>query len=319
MTLPALLPGFGKSAVPFDTATVVTMLELVGALLGVTTLMFMLLPRLNMLLRTAAQRNMKLNIAREAAESANASKTRVMANISHELRTPLNAILGFSEMISHQALGEVGNPKYVTYAGDIHQSGKRLLSLIDSMVSHADIETGKIDLDQTRITLEPEFRRLELTMMPLINEFPHPVTLVIPPSTPDIHMDRKALRSILGNLLGNAIQCAGDRAEIWVIAGAGQNGVDIEVRDNGVGIPARDLKRILLPFEHVGDPQHANVEGIGLGLSIAQELAALQGTHLQITSTPGKGTIATLHVPASLVSWPAADTSSGARTRAANG
>jgi len=111
-------------------------------------------------------------------------------------------------------------------------------------------------------------------------------------------MDRLARRSILGNLLGNAIQHSGSGAEIWVTASVRPEGLGIEVRDNGVGITPRDLKRILLPFEKVGDPTFANVEGLGLGLSIAQELAALQGTTLTITSEPGKGTIATLLIPA---------------------
>lgn len=319
VNLPALLPGFGNSAVPFDTATAITMLELVAALLGVTALMFLLLRRLKQSLRIAARRNLKLNIAREAAEAANASKSRLMANISHELRTPLNAILGFSEMISRESLGAVGNPKYRTYAGNIHQSGERLLAIIKSMVSYADLDNGKVDLNETQIALEPELRRLKHMMAPLTREFPRPVTLIIPPDTPDIRMDRRALRSILGNLLGNAIQYAGAGAQVWIIAGAGEDGVSIEVRDNGVGISARDLKRILLPFERVGDPRYANVDGIGLGLSIAQELAALQGTTLTIDSVLGKGVTATLHVPTSLTRASAAALPREVSRRAAAG
>ena len=120
-------------------------------LLGVTGLLFLLLRRLNRSLRAAASRNQSLSVAREAAESANASKTRIMSNISHELRTPLNAIIGFSEMISQEALGSVGNPRYRDYAVDIRDSGERLLSIIENMVSFAEIDSGRVSLNDTEI------------------------------------------------------------------------------------------------------------------------------------------------------------------------
>lgn len=298
INLPALLPGLGDNAIRVDDATVVIMIGLVAALLFVTTLMFMLLRRLNQSLQIAARQNLKLHIAREAAEVANASKTRMMAHVSHDLRTPLNAIIGFSDLISREALGKVGVAKYLTYANDIHSSGQRLLSIIENMFSYADIGTGEVSLHASEIALGQELQRLKLMMTPLTSEYPRPISLVVPPDIPNVHMDRRALRSILGNLLGNAIQYAGPGAEIWLIAGHAADGVTIEVRDNGAGISAEALKRIMLPFERVSNPYLANDEGIGLGLSIAHELAALQGTTLTITSELKKGTVATLHVPA---------------------
>ena len=80
------------------------------------------------------------------AEAANASKTAFLANMSHELRTPLNAILGFSEIISQECFGAVGNARYKDYAGDIHSSGAHLLSLINDLLDIAKIETGRMEI-----------------------------------------------------------------------------------------------------------------------------------------------------------------------------
>lgn len=297
VALPSLLPGFGSGAIRPDMVTSVTMGGLITGLIGVTFLLFVLLRRLNRSLQLAASRNVKLTIAREAAEQANAGKNRIMSNISHELRTPLNAIIGFSEMISQEALGSVGNPRYRDYATDIRDSGERLLSIIENMVSFAEIDSGHISLTDTEIDLARELERVRSMMTPLSTEQPHPISIVIPPVFPALRMDRRALRSILANLLSNAVQYSGRDAEIWVIASHHADGITIEVRDNGVGIAPADLKRIMQPFERAGDPSFANVEGIGLGLSIAQEMAALHGAGITLESTPLQGTVASLNVP----------------------
>ena len=70
----------------------------------------------------------RLAFAVEEAEHANRAKSSFLANMSHELRTPLNAILGFSEVMKDQHLGPVHNPRYLSYAADIHASGRHLLA-----------------------------------------------------------------------------------------------------------------------------------------------------------------------------------------------
>ncbi len=306
VTLPSLLPGFGSGSVRPDLPTMITITGLIAGLVIVTVFLFILLRRLNRSLQLAASRNRKLTLAREAAEHANAGKSRIMSNISHELRTPLNAIIGFSEMISREALGTIGNPRYRTYASDIRDSGERLLSIIENMVSYAEIDSGQISLNDAEIDLPPELERVRSMMAPLSGEFPHAISIVMPPAFPAVRMDRRALRNILANLLANAVQYSGPDAEIWIIANLHPDGVTIEVRDNGVGIAPGDLKRIMQPFERVGDPNFANVEGIGLGLSIAQELAALHGASITLESAPARGTSASLNVPLSRVIQPPA-------------
>ena len=92
------------------------------------------------------QREERFKEAKRAAEEANMAKTNFLANMSHELRTPLNAVIGFSEIISGEILGEVGNKKYVGYAGDILQSGRHLLDIINSVLDIAKSDAGKLQL-----------------------------------------------------------------------------------------------------------------------------------------------------------------------------
>src|SRR5580693_8069338 len=97
--------------------------------------------------RQLAEMSCHLAIAVDEAELANRAKSAFLANMSHELRTPLNAILGFSEVMKDQHLGPVHNPRYLSYAGDIHSSGRHLLAIINDILDLAKIESGKMSLD----------------------------------------------------------------------------------------------------------------------------------------------------------------------------
>ena len=92
----------------------------------------------------------RLAFAVDEAELANRAKSSFLANMSHELRTPLNAILGFSEVMKDQHLGPVHNPRYLSYAADIHASGRHLLAIINDVLDLAKIEAGKMTPGQRR-------------------------------------------------------------------------------------------------------------------------------------------------------------------------
>ena len=97
--------------------------------------------------RQLAEMSRRLAITAEQAEQANRAKSAFLANMSHELRTPLNAIMGFSEVMKDQHLGPVHNPRYLSYAGDIHASGRYLLGIINDILDLSKIEAGKMSLD----------------------------------------------------------------------------------------------------------------------------------------------------------------------------
>lgn len=297
ITLPPLLPGFGNFLAA-GAAPKFAVVAMTAGLILTSVLLFGLLQRLKRMIQLTAARNRQLDEAWRAAEAANAGKSRIMANVSHELRTPLNAIIGFSDMIARETLGAVGNERYRAYAVDIRGSGERLLGIIDNMVDFAEIDSGDLLLVDAVIDLSSECARVCRTLEPLSAEHGVAVAYDCAADLPALRADRRALRHMLVNLVTNAVKYAGAGARAHVTATVGAGELCIGVSDTGVGIAADDLQRILQPFERAADPAYANVDGIGLGLSIVRELAALHGGALAIRSEPGRGTHVTISFPA---------------------
>jgi two-component system cell cycle sensor histidine kinase PleC len=239
-----------------------------------------------------------LREAKEAAESAYASKTRFLANMSHELRTPLNAIIGFSEVIQRQLFGPIqGHAKYLSYVGDIHRAGEHLLDLINDILDMSKIEVGKYELYVEELNIGKiirlaihmvEGRAHEAQVKLVADEIPDDIQIMA---------DRRAIMQILLNLMSNAVKFtkAGGAVDIRCFRELG--GVALVVADTGVGIPKDKLDIVTLPFEQVSSEFTRNHEGSGLGLAITKDLIELHGGTLDIDSEVGVGTIVTVLLP----------------------
>ncbi|MEZ0224014.1 MAG: ATP-binding protein [Alphaproteobacteria bacterium] len=239
-----------------------------------------------------------LREAKEAAESAYASKTRFLANMSHELRTPLNAIIGFSEVIQRQLFGPVqGHPKYLSYVGDIHRAGEHLLDLINDILDMSKIEVGKYELYVEELNLG-KIIRLGIHM---VEGRAHEaqVKLVADEIPDDIHImaDRRAIMQILLNVMSNAVKFTKPGGAVDIRCFRELGGVAIVVSDTGIGIPKEKLELVTLPFEQVSSEFTRNHEGSGLGLAITKDLIELHGGTLDIDSEVGVGTIVTVLLP----------------------
>ncbi len=229
--------------------------------------------------------------ARRRAEEANLAKSRFLASMSHELRTPLNAILGFSEVMTTEVLGPIGNETYRDYAGDIHRSGQHLLDLINEILDLSRIEAGRYALHEESLslaaTVEDCCHLVELKArakdIRIIQE--------IDARLPKLRADERAIRQITLNLLANAIKFtpAGGwvRVRVGWTAGGGQY---LSVRDNGPGIPAEEIPIVLSSFGQ-GSIAIKNAEqGTGLGLPIVQGLVAIHGGEFELHSKLREGT-----------------------------
>ena len=238
-----------------------------------------------------------LREAKEAAESAYASKTRFLANMSHELRTPLNAIIGFSEMIQRQLLGPMGNARYLDYIGGIRQSVEHLLDLINDILDMSKIEVGKYELYVEELNLG-KIIRLGIHMVEG-RAHEEQVKLVADDLPDDIQImaDRRAIMQILLNLMSNAVKFTRPGGTVDVRCFRELGGVAIVVSDTGVGIPKEKLNVVTLPFEQVSSEFTRNHEGSGLGLAITKDLIELHGGTLDIDSEVGVGTIVTVLLP----------------------
>src|ERR1700733_7757218 len=143
-----------------------------------------------------------LTAARDAAVSANDTKTQFFANVSHELRTPLNAILGFSELLAQDAFAQ----KRVEYAKLIHNSGAHLLGLVNDLLDLARIEAGRFELHDESIDIEDLIGECAKTTEPRAVAAGLNIGVAIDTDLPLVFGDRRALKQILLNLLTNAIK-----------------------------------------------------------------------------------------------------------------
>src|SRR6185437_929690 len=225
----------------------------------------------------------RLAISVEQAENANRAKSAFLANMSHELRTPLNAIMGFSEVMKDEHLGPVQNERYLSYAGDIHSSGRYLLGIINDILDLSKIEAGKMSVDSA------EKFDVRLVSRP-------------PPDSVRLLAVERMVRQILINLVGNAIKFTpiGGTVEI---SGAPlmDGGYAITVQDSGIGMTEEEVVKALTPFGQVENKMTATRNGTGLGLPLAKAMLEVHGGRLEIHSSPGRGTSIILKFPAGRV------------------
>jgi len=240
-----------------------------------------------------------LQHALEENEAANRAKSRFLATMSHELRTPLNAIIGFSEMMSAELLGPLGNKRYVDYAGSINESGRYLLDLINDILDMSKIEAGKYELVHEPVNVAKAIRLACHMIENSIRDKGLHLSFKNPNETAVIEADRRAFMQIMLNLLSNAVKFTDAGGSITIdITDAGENRIIIDVSDTGIGIPAEKLHRIGQPFEQVSSAMARGHNGTGLGLAITKKLVEMHDGELKIASVFGQGTTISVILPA---------------------
>jgi signal transduction histidine kinase len=233
-----------------------------------------------------------LRLAKQAAEEANRAKSHFLANMSHELRTPLNAIIGFSELMAH---GAIKGPKLTEYAADINTSGQNLLTILNDILDMARIDAGTVTLDESEIGLGDVIEEVVRE----IADGTAAKTICFEDRNRDVRLlaDDRRLRQILVNLLSNAVKFTGEGGRIAVRIETAPDGIDIVVRDNGIGIPQDKLATVMEPFGQAESAYARLHGGVGLGLPIVNSLTQLHGGRFTLTSESGNGTEARVRLP----------------------
>ncbi len=252
----------------------------------------------NRMLAESQVHDLKLRAAWHKADAASHAKTEFLANMSHELRTPLNAIIGFSEIIKMEMLGPLGTGRYRHYAQDIFDSGTHLLAVITDILDISKVEAGEFELHA-----EPtDLKEIVEQSLRLVRERAEAagigLDVKIDRDLPQLLLDRRLIKQSLINLLSNAIKFSPEDGRVVVQALRGPEGsVRLSVADSGIGIAEADIPSVLLPFSQVENAFSRSHEGTGLGLPLAKSFIEAHGGRLEIDSTVGHGTRATLHIP----------------------
>ncbi|QIB66868.1 sensor histidine kinase [Kineobactrum salinum] len=239
--------------------------------------------------------------ARDAADDANAAKSRFLANVSHELRTPLNAIIGYSEML-HDELDDRSDIDRGQFQRDLDKiilSGHQLLALINDILDLSKIETGKMQLNCENFAPGPLLEQVSGAMQPLLRERGNRLSLPDLAALPVMYSDSTRFRQIFLNLLSNACKFTSN-GEISLGAGPlpGREGwLSFTVTDNGIGMDQAQQQRVFEAFVQAENDTSANYGGTGLGLAICREYCELLGGGIAVSSEPGKGSVFTVDLP----------------------
>jgi PAS domain S-box-containing protein len=246
-----------------------------------------------------------LRAAKDAAESANRTKSEFMTRMNHELRTPLTAIIGFSRVLLAGKEGALSANAQL-YAERIRANGMHLLSLINQILDVAKVEAGRMELETETVAVDTLVRETIAMLESTAQAKAITLRVDVPTVVTPIVTDAGKLRQILINLIGNAIKFTNE-GEVRVTVEADATStrpVSIRVRDTGIGIPPDRQQKVFEPFEQGDSSTRREFGGTGLGLSIVKAFAELIGAAVEVESELGKGTTFTVWLPGDAVPEP---------------
>ena len=239
--------------------------------------------------------NDELSERQQDLERAMTARSRFYASMSHELRTPINAVLGYSTLLLENIYGPL-NEKQREGIERTHKAAKHLLELVNDVLDLSKIEAGKIDLRLQPVSFPSIIEDLFVTVRPLADQYGSTLKIEHTGESVRIVSDPRRVRQILLNLLSNAIKFGKGKPIRVALQRRDDNGIVVEVIDEGEGIAPDDQERIFQEFVQLGKTQLT--EGTGLGLPISRRLAELLRGSLTLHSELGRGSTFRLSLPA---------------------
>jgi two-component system sensor histidine kinase/response regulator len=249
------------------------------------------------------ERTRDLHDALLAAQAADQAKSEFLATMSHELRTPLTCVIGMSATLLRWSFGEL-NQRQRTYIQTIHDSGERLLELINDILDMSQVEAGRIILDSREFAISGLVSQtLEaLQDQAQQNQVQLKLDSKVNPGQDLFLADPRRLRQILLNLLTNAIKFTPAGGTVCLKVRPDAEAMIFQVEDTGIGISPEQRPFLFRKFQQLDSSRQRSYEGMGLGLALTKQLVDLHGGQLEVKSEVGVGSIFTVRIPSQRVS-----------------
>ncbi|MBQ1327173.1 MAG: response regulator [Lachnospiraceae bacterium] len=250
--------------------------------------------------------NRKLSEAAVQANQANEAKSYFLSTMSHDIRTPMNAILGLNEMV----LRESDDEKILGYSENIRTAGNTLLGIINDILDFSKIEAGKMDIINGDYRFVSMLNDLVNMVQKKTEDKGLTFKLDIDSGIPSIlNGDEIRIKQVITNILSNAVKYTKEGSVTFSVGYEKipdkQDAVilKVSVADTGIGIKPEDISRMFKAFERVEEKKNRNIEGTGLGMTIAQSFLVKMGSHLQVESVYGEGSVFYFNLEQKVVKW----------------
>jgi PAS domain S-box-containing protein len=249
--------------------------------------------------RRVAERTAELREANAQLAAASRAKDQFLAAMSHELRTPLNGVLGLTEALLEDVYGPLADRQRAAL-GRIDESGRHLLDVIGDILDLAKLDGHDLPIDPEDVPVEDACRASLRLVQAVVERKRQSATLLLAAPGMTVRADPRRLKQMLVNLLRNAVRFTPEGGALGLSSGVEEGGaaVRLTVWDHGIGIEARDLARLTLPFVQVDASLSRRHGGAGLGLPLVRRLCELHGGRLVIESAPQQGSRFSLILPA---------------------
>lgn len=235
------------------------------------------------------------------SESDRARYQQAIHFVTHEMRTPLTAIQGSSEMMGRYNLTE---DKRKQMAQMIHSESKRLARMIQTFLDVERLSDGQMDIKRELFASREVIESCVERVQPLAERKQIQV-FVDTLSDDGIVGDRELMEYAVYNLLTNAVKYSPGETEVHIGSGRDGEHLRVSVRDQGIGMDARELRNIFKKFYRTKRAEASGEAGTGIGLSIVEQIVIHHGGRMEVSSTPGKGSTFTIVVPGSTMAVPA--------------
>ncbi len=270
--------------------------------------------RLTMAFNTMVERLGQTLVSKEAAEAANAAKSRFLATMSHELRTPLNAVIGYSQLLQEECRDR-GIEGLTDDLSKIERAGGVLLHLVNQVLDFSKAEAGKVELHPETFQVRSVIQDVFEAVGPLAAKNRNRLSVHTAADAAEIHADLTRFRQSLMNLVANACKFTegGDvSVEVTRERSREPGWILVSVKDTGIGISPEQQARLFQAFTQGDASTTRKYGGTGLGLAISRKMCRMMGGDITVGSELGKGSNFVMRIPAEASSQAAEGETHGA-------